>query len=189
MLSANVIVVVAGVAMIGVVVLGRARALSWLTIIIRCALICAVALVLSVTLFPVPVEARLWRFHRPFSNLHLSPFGTIRAQLGFGLRHSEARELIGNVALFVPLGFLLPAAARTCRRLWVTLGVAAALSVLIETVQALLPSHATDVDDVILNTAGAALGFLAFSMIAWMVRRRTAPGEGTLREPAPSSAG
>ena len=189
MLTADLIVVVAGVAMIGVVVLGRARDLSWLTIIIRCALICAVALVLSVTLFPLPIEARLWRFHRPFSNLHLSPFGTIRAQLGFGLRHSEARELIGNVALFVPLGFLLPVAARTCRRLWVTLAAAAGLSILIETVQALLPSHATDVDDVILNTAGAALGFLAFAMIAWTVRRRTAPGEGTLREPAPSSAG
>jgi glycopeptide antibiotics resistance protein len=188
-LTADLIVVVAGVAMIGVVVLGRARNLSWLTIIIRCALICAVALVLSVTLFPLPVEARLWRFQRPFSNLHLSPFGTIRAQLGFGLRHSEARELIGNVALFVPLGFLLPVAARMCRRLWVTLAVAAGLSALIEIVQALLPNHATDVDDVILNTAGAALGFLVFSMIIWTVRQRPVPEEGALREPASSSAG
>jgi glycopeptide antibiotics resistance protein len=185
-LSANAVVVVAGVVMIGFVVLARARDLSWPTIIIRSALICAVALILAVTLFPLPVDARL--YHRPFSNLHLVPFGTIRAQLASGLRHPDARELIGNVALFVPLGFLLPATARTCRRLWVTLVVAAGLSVLIETVQALLPSHATDVDDVILNTAGAALGFLAFSMVAWTVRQRTAPEEGTLREPAPSSA-
>ena len=61
------------------------------------------------------------------------------------------------------------------------------MSVVIETVQSLLPSHSTDVDDVILNTAGAALGFLAFSVVAWMVRRRTAPEERTL--PATSSAG
>jgi glycopeptide antibiotics resistance protein len=189
MLSANAIVAAAGAVIIGVAVLGRARELPWPTIIIRCALICAVALILSVTLFPLPVDARLWKFHRPFSNLHILPLGTIRSQLAFGLLHSEARQLIGNVVLFVPLGLLLPAAVRTCRRLWVTLVVAAGLSVLIEIVQALLPSHTTDVDDVILNTVGAALGFLAFSVGAWMVKRRTAPEEHTLREPAASSAG
>ena len=189
MLSANVIVVIAGVVMIGLVVLGRARDLSWPTIIVRCGLIGAVAVIVSVTLFPLPVDARLWKFHHIFSNMHFVPFGTIRTQLAFGLRHSEARELIGNVALFVPLGVFLPVAARTCRRLWVTLAVAASLSVVIETVQSLLPSHTTDVDDVILNTAGAALGFLAYSLVAWTVKRRATPDERSLREPAPSSAG
>jgi glycopeptide antibiotics resistance protein len=189
MLSANVIVGIASVVMIVFVVVGRARGLSWPTVIIRCALIGAVALILAVTLFPIPIDARSWRFHRPFSNLHLSPFATIRTQLAFGLRHSEAREVVGNVALFVPLGFLLPAAARACRRPWVALSAAAGLSVLIEAVQGLLPSHATDVDDVILNTAGAVLGFFAFSLISWTVRRGTAPEPDTLREPAASSAG
>jgi len=73
--------------------------------------------------------------------------------------------------------------------MWVTLSAAAGLSVLIEIVQGLLPSHATDVDDVILNTTGAALGFLAFSLVAWMVKRRMAPEERALREQAASSAG
>jgi len=189
MLSANAIMLAAGVVMFGLVVLGRARDLSWPTIIVRCALICAVVLILAVTLFPLPIDARLWKFHRAFSNLHLSPFATIRTQLEFGFRHSEAREVIGNVALFVPFGLFLPAAARTCRRTWVTLSAAAGLSVLIEIVQGLLPSHATDVDDVILNTTGAALGFLAFSLVAWMVKRRMAPEERALREQAASSAG
>jgi glycopeptide antibiotics resistance protein len=63
------------------------------------------------------------------------------------------------------------------------------VSVVIETVQSLLPSHSTDVDDVILNTARAELGFLAFSLVAWMVRRRIAPKEQSLRESAASSAG
>ena len=168
-------VVAAGVVMIGSVILWRARDLSWSSVIIRCALICAVALILSVTLFPLPVDPRLWKHHHVFSNLHFSPFGTIRGQLAFGLEHSEARQLIGNLALFFPLGFLLPTAVRTCRRLWVTLVVAASLSVLIETLQAILPEHATDVDDVILNTAGAALGYLAFATIDRRRRRTMAP--------------
>jgi glycopeptide antibiotics resistance protein len=189
MLSANVLVIVGGAAMIVVIVMGRARGTSGPTIVARCALIGAVGWIVALTIFPIPVEARGWRFHRLFSNMHFIPFGTIRAQLASGLEYSEARQLIGNVVLFVPLGLLLPAAVRTCRRLWVTLVVAAGLSVLIEIVQALLPSHTTDVDDVILNTVGAALGFLAFSVGAWMVKRRTAPEEHTLREPAASSAG
>ncbi len=175
--------------MIGLVVLGRARGTSGATIVARCALTGAVAWILALTLFPIPIELGLWHFERRFSDLSLVPFRTIRTQLAFGLRHSEARQLIGNVALFVPLGFLLPAAVRACRRLWVTLVVAAGMSVLIETAQALLPGHTTDVDDVILNTAGAALGFLAFSVVAWIVKRRTAPEEHTLPEPAASSAG
>jgi glycopeptide antibiotics resistance protein len=189
MLSANAVFVVAGVVLVGFVVRGRTRGLSWPTVALRCALICAVAAIVSVTLFPLPVDARLWKFHHLFSNMHFVPFGTIRTQLAFGLEHSEARQLIGNVALFVPFGFLLPATEWTCRRLWVTLVVAAGLSVLMETLQALLPSHTTDVDDVILNTAGAALGFLAFRLIAWTLRPRTAPEERALRGPAPSSAG
>jgi glycopeptide antibiotics resistance protein len=189
MLSANVLVVIGGAAMIVVIVMGRARGTSGLTIVARCALIGAVGWILALTIFPIPVEAREWRFHRLFSNMHFMPFGTIRSQLAFGLERSEARQLVGNVVLFVPFGFLLPAAVQACRRLWVTFVVAAGLSVLIESLQAILPEHATDVDDVILNTTGAALGYLAFWIIAWMARQRTARDEGTLREPAPSSAG
>jgi glycopeptide antibiotics resistance protein len=170
MLSANVLVIVGGAAMIVVIVRGRARGTAGPTTLARCALIGAVGWILALTIFPIPVEARVWRFHRLFSNMHFVPFGTIRAQLAFGLERSEARQLFGNIALFVPFGFLLPTAVRACRRLWVTLLVAAGLSILVETMQALLPGHTTDIDDVILNSTGAVLGYLAFSMIAWTVR-------------------
>jgi glycopeptide antibiotics resistance protein len=189
MLSANVLVIVGGAAMIVVIVLGRVNRTSGPTILARCALLAAVGWILALTIFPIPLEARWWRFHQQFSNMSFVPFRTIGTQLSHGLERYEAKQLLGNIALFVPFGLLLPAAVRTCRRLWVTLVVAAGLSVLIETMQALLPGHTTDVDDVILNTTGAALGYLAFWVIAWTARQRTARDEGTLREPAPSSAG
>jgi glycopeptide antibiotics resistance protein len=189
MLSANVLVIMGGAAMIVVILMGRANGTSGPTILARCGLLAAIGWILALTIFPIPVEAHGWRFHRLFSNMHFLPFGTIRAQLASGLEYSEARQLIGNVVLFIPFGFLLPAAVRACRRLWVTLLAAAGLSFLIETMQAILPEHATDVDDVILNTTGAALGYLAFWVIAWTARQPTARDEGTLREPAPSSAG
>jgi hypothetical protein len=78
MLSANAVIVGLGVAIAGFVVLGRARDLSWPTIALRSALTCAVGLIVSVTLFPLPVDARLWKFHHLFSNMHFVPFRTIR---------------------------------------------------------------------------------------------------------------
>jgi glycopeptide antibiotics resistance protein len=157
--------------MIVVIVMGRARGTSGRMIVARCALTGAIA--------------RSWR--SPFSPsrwTHVGgrcidssatsfvPFRTIGTQLAHGLERSEARQLLGNMALFAPLGFLLPFALRSFRRAWPTLLVAAGLSALIETTyQALLPGHSTDVDDVILDSVGAALGFLAFTVTTWMGRK------------------
>jgi len=171
-LSANGLVIVASVVMIAIIVTGRAHGTVGPTIVARCALTGAVAWILALTIFPIPVDARLWNSHRLFSNMSFVPFRNIGGQLAQGLERPEARQVLGNVVLFVPLGFLLPLAVRTFARAWATLVVAAGLSLLIEIAQAILPSHSTDVDDVILNTAGAALGFLAFSTITWMGRHR-----------------
>ena len=175
MLSANALVIVGGVVMIFVILAGCARGTSWPTIVARGALIGAICWILALTIFPIPVEARWWRFHRQFSNMSFVPFRTIGTQLSHGLERYEARQLLGNIALFAPLGFLLPVALKRFRRAWPTLLVAAGLSVLIETTQALLPGHSTDVDDVILNTTGAALGYLAFATIDGVRRRTLAP--------------
>jgi glycopeptide antibiotics resistance protein len=172
-LSANALLIGVGVVMIVIVLIGRARGVSGPAIVARCALAGAVAWIFAITLFPIPIDARWWEFHRHFSHMTLSPFRTIGSQLAHGLDRSEAQQLIGNMALFVPLGLSLPASVRMCRRLWATLVGAALLSVLIECVQALVPGHTTDVDDVILNTAGAALGYLVFWIIARTGTRRS----------------
>jgi glycopeptide antibiotics resistance protein len=77
------------------------------------------------------------------------------------------QQVLGNVLMFVPLGFLLPLLSTRCRRFAMTALVGLSLSVGIELVQlALLITHSSrrsvDVDDVILNAAGACLGYLAW---------------------------
>jgi glycopeptide antibiotics resistance protein len=188
-LSANGLVVAVGVAIIVVVVIGKAHGTATRTIVARCGLVIAVAWILALTIFPIPIEVRTWRSHRQFSNMSFIPFRTIGGRLAHGLERSEARQLFGNIALFTPIGFLLPFTLRSLRRVWPTLLVAAGLSVLVETSQALLPGHSTDVDDVVLNTAGAALGFLAFSVIMRMGRQRTARDRRTAPMPTPTSVG
>ena len=68
-------------------------------------------------------------------------------------------NLWGNIIMFVPFGALLVLLSRKCGRLWITLPMGALLSVFIELLQ-LFGYRTTDIDDVILNTAGAFCGFV-----------------------------
>jgi len=74
---------------------------------------------------------------------------------------------LGNVLLFVPLGFLAVLALR--RGLATVTALAFGLSVLIEVSQLVLGHRCADIEDVLLNTGGAFLGALA--TIAVTVRR------------------
>jgi glycopeptide antibiotics resistance protein len=91
-------------------------------------------------------------------------------------------DVLGNVAVFVPLGVALAAAtvpsrsaARSRsgrrRRLWpwwlAVTGAGLLLSLFIEIAQLAIPSRVTDVDDVILNTFGTAVG----ALLVWAVVR------------------
>ncbi len=88
--------------------------------------------------------------------VNLIPFRGILDQLsnvntGLGLLN-----IMGNVVMYLPIGLLVPLAVR---RRWITgLAAGAAMSVTIETLQLLTGRGAMDIDDVILNVTGAALG-------------------------------
>jgi glycopeptide antibiotics resistance protein len=86
-------------------------------------------------------------------------------------------DLMGNVAVFVPLGATLVVALsdKPVRyRLALATLAGAGLSLLIELVQAALPSRVSAVDDSLLNTAGTAIGALAGCWIQKTIRRKTA---------------
>ena len=70
-------------------------------------------------------------------------------------------NLAGNVLVFVPFGFLSAMASRRRSFLGTSLD-GFLLSLMVETFQLLSMVGSFDVDDLILNTAGAVLGFLGF---------------------------
>lgn len=89
------------------------------------------------------------------------------------------QQLVGNVVLFVPLGFLLPVLSVRCRRLVATAGVALAFSAGIEFVQlamliSLTGQRSVDVDDIILNVTGALVGYGAWRAIRTLADRPAA---------------
>lgn len=71
-------------------------------------------------------------------------------------------NIAGNIILFVPFGILLPLAFRV-ERLTIVYGFAA--SVLVEIIQLAFAMGAADIDDVILNTLGAVIGYVAYRII------------------------
>lgn len=81
---------------------------------------------------------------------------------------------LGNMVVFFPIGLALVGALENLRagqRLRTAIVIGAALSVSIELIQLTIPTRATDVDDVIFNTIGTAIG-AAFMVVAqrWLKR-------------------
>ena len=74
----------------------------------------------------------------------------------------------GNLLWFAPLGFFL---RQRGRKLAGTVLLGMGLSVLIEAAQFLLGSGVTEVEDVILNTCGAAAGFALSALTERIMRR------------------
>ena len=92
---------------------------------------------------------------------NLTPGDSIRdylAQPGF---RDTAKQIGGNILLGVPFGMLLPVLLPRTRGL-LRVGLATAVTmVLVELAQGVLVTGRTfDIDDVILNTTGALLGYL-----------------------------
>ena len=104
------------------------------------------------------------------TGLNVTPFDEIRRALNSG--GSGRLNLVGNIAMFVPVGALVAWILARCRVLIAT-AVGALFSVAIEVTQLSL-GRVGDIDDVILNTTGALLGGLLAVTWARVVRRRWA---------------
>lgn len=87
----------------------------------------------------------------------------------------DGLEAVSNVVLFVPFGVLLPLLLAR-RRWWAVVPVAALASGLIETVQLFLPTRVASVQDVVLNTLGAAVGLAVVAAVDRHGRRRAGTG-------------
>lgn len=91
--------------------------------------------------------------------------------------------IIGNLALFVPLGALLPLLSRERTSAIRVLTIAGAASVSIESLQFagrwVGNNRWSDVDDVIFNIAGAMAGFALFQLVGRYARRAIPTSEAS----------
>lgn len=141
------------------------------------------AWVVSMTLLPFEVAPPgsgvgldpYWR-----ESVNLVPLRTIRLYLKSDLGRVAWQNLLGNLLLLVPLGALGPWAWRRLDRWGRILGAGLCVSLGIEALQfskrfidALGTTRSVDIDDVLLNTAGVALGYTAFVVVRAIGRALT----------------
>ena len=115
------------------------------------------------TLMPV-LTALPFCLDHPYVPMHMAPFEDVI------LRHGDyVRQIVLNIALFVPFGVLLPLCRSCCGKrcsFWRCLLLTLALSVGIEVVQPLLHAfRSSDITDVITNTTGGLLGYVLWAIV------------------------
>ena len=125
------------------------------------------ALLVVITLAPIRWRSFLARYRNNWRP-QLVPLWNMVVNLRDGERvMATLAGAAANVALFLPLGFLLPLLAPWFDRWWRTVGAGFALSAVIELSQVAFPGvRRPDVNDVLMNTLGAAIGFLAYRLVA-----------------------
>lgn len=74
-------------------------------------------------------------------------------------------NIIGNVAAFIPFGFFLPIISRRSKKWYNTVMFGFVFSLMLETLQLVFKVGSFDVDDMFLNTLGAALGYLCYRVV------------------------
>ena len=104
----------------------------------------------------VAAEERVYRYN-------LIPFLEIR-------RFWIYREQLGVIG-FIPYGFILPVIAHKCRSGFFIILSGFSLSLVVEVVQLVTKVGCFDVDDLILNTLGAAIGYGMFAVCNYLRRR------------------
>ncbi len=98
-------------------------------------------------------------------DINLTPFATISLFSKTGLSTSFIINVIANVFMFSPIGFFLPTLWKKWQSAIKVVFAGMLFSVSIETVQ-LFIGRTTDIDDVILNTAGVAIGYILYKLFA-----------------------
>lgn len=99
----------------------------------------------------------------PFKEI--SRFIVYRKSLGFV---AVFCNLAGNILIFMPFGFLLPVMMRRFCTFFRVLLAGILFSICVETIQLFTQVGSFDVDDVMLNSIGTAVGFLVY----WLMLKK-----------------
>ena len=103
------------------------------------------------------------------NNINLIPLLTIRNYWSVVSQGPENRyfihcviNLLGNLLLFIPAGWLIPKVFSTQRNFFRFFATCAGLIFLVETIQLFTLLGSFDIDDLILNLIGMSLGFIFY---------------------------
>ena len=104
----------------------------------------------------------------PF-RLNLKPFVYL---FDYPSKMEAVLNLVGNVTMFAPLGIVWPSVFKKLNGSVKVLGAGMGFSLCIELFQLLFCERATDIYDLILNTAGFAMGYGIYLLVKLICRKK-----------------
>lgn len=112
-------------------------------------------------------------------NINIVPFNTIRQMVYLIVNVSNPHllpyaviNLFGNVVGFIPFGILLPCLLKQVQSIKKFLPYTVGVIIAIELVQLLTLRGSCDIDDLILNTTGALIGYVLWRTVSrWYVSK------------------
>ena len=119
----------------------------------------------------IVLYATILRWYGGYRDWNLHLFRAWREAWNNFSAKSWANVLL-NIAMFVPLGVLLPLMGKPFRNWYVTIPTGFGTSALIEVVQLLLSRGVCDVDDLFCNGLGAMIGYFAFMAVGSLVGKK-----------------
>ena len=130
--------------------------------------------VMMVTLMPV-ITSLPFLFNHPYTPMNMVPF-----EDAINSRGDFVRQIVLNVIMTVPFGFLYPLCRRAFRKncnLLRCLLMTVLLSLSIELLQPLINgARNADVTDIITNTAGGIIGYAVYKPVLGLLERRHTQG-------------
>ena len=79
-------------------------------------------------------------------------------------------NLIGNTTMFIPLGIVWPIVYKELNEPWEVIGAGVGFSLCIEVLQLPFYDRVSDIDDLILNSAGYIAGYLLYLLVRVVVK-------------------
>ena len=113
-------------------------------------------------------------------NLNLHPFDTMRRFI-YVIRHNANPYMLryahinleGNIAAFIPFGFFMPCLFAVQRKFPIFILSAAVIISSVELLQLFTLRGSCDIDDLILNLIGSALGYTAWYISAKLKAKKS----------------
>ena len=102
--------------------------------------------------------------YRPHTEMREDTYPFWSYIAGFDGKPALLAQIVLNVLLFIPIGFLLRCCSES-KSVWITFLVGLCLSGLIETLQFLFEKGLPEVDDLFHNSLGCVLGYYLYQII------------------------
>ena len=104
-------------------------------------------------------------------NINLVPFQTISNYMRHFSRSYAYTNIIGNVVVFIPFGFLFPIVYPDKQNFFKVLGICFLIVIAIELFQYLTCLGFCDIDDLLLNLLSCIIGYVLYAVIIYRKKR------------------